>query len=766
MNPIVDSPPVGPQGWWRPAALSALVYIAATLFIGRDVLWHLSTRVANDAGDPLLTAAILRWNATHVPLTHAWWQFPVFFPSPDTLAFSEHLLGISVLASPLEWMAGPLTSYNLVTLLTFPLCALAMYALVYRLTRSAGGAFIAGVAFGFAPYRISQLPHVQMLAAFYAPLALLGLHEYVESRRRRWLAWYGAAWMLQGAANSYCVFFFSVLVGLWGLWFVVARRQWRAVAEIAAATLVAAVPLAVVLHTYVTVHAFHGFVRSIGEMEQFSADVAAVLCAPPTLSLWGWIHVQCGPEGALFPGVAIFALFLAGIVSVLGWRRSVTTSAVTWRAIALMALVVGLLYTATAAVIAIAGPVQIHAGALHVSMSSVRRSGVLAIVAMLVALVLRPSVPGRDRYAATLGFYIVAAVITWVLALGPSVMLMGVPLHIKGPFAWLLVLPGADGLRVPARFWLITVICLSVIAGLVVSELLKNRGRLTTALVVAVLACAVFSDGLVDRIPTAPAPAPLPNEGALHAQLVMSLPIGQLSSDIPSTYRAAVDGWTSVNGYSGYVPLYYVAVTEAAREEDRSIFEPFQRYGPLDVLVRHDERHLQEVVDEQPGVTVVGRNDMVTQYHLPARPVGAVRAHGRRLTVAAVHASCGTGTERQTLDDNVNTVWRCPQTSDATFTIDLGGTLTVGSVVTSLGPFVVEFPRHLIVETSTDGQSWHEQWSGSGLGPVVWTAVEEPRVVPATMVFTPTAARFIRLRQTGRNPNHPWTIAELQVFSQ
>jgi hypothetical protein len=67
---------------WTPLA-AALLFTAIAAIIGRDVLAQLGTGVANDAGDPLLTAAILKWNATHVPLTDAWWQFPSFYPTRD-----------------------------------------------------------------------------------------------------------------------------------------------------------------------------------------------------------------------------------------------------------------------------------------------------------------------------------------------------------------------------------------------------------------------------------------------------------------------------------------------------------------------------------------------------------------------------------------------------------------------------------------------------------------------------------------------------------
>src|SRR5688500_5665254 len=155
----------------RAALVSVVVYATITAAMSVDVLGALGTAIANDAGDPLFTAAILTWNARHLPGTEAWWQLPIFHPTADTLAFSEHLLGVSVLATPLYWLSGStLTAYNVTFLLTYPLCGLAMYALAYRLTRSVGAAFLAGLAYAFAPYRASQLAHIQLLAAFYLPL--------------------------------------------------------------------------------------------------------------------------------------------------------------------------------------------------------------------------------------------------------------------------------------------------------------------------------------------------------------------------------------------------------------------------------------------------------------------------------------------------------------------------------------------------------------------------------------------------------------------
>ena len=62
----------------RSLTLSAVVYLFLTALIGMDVLGTIGSQIASDPGDPLLTSAILQWNAEHVPFSRAWWQFPIF----------------------------------------------------------------------------------------------------------------------------------------------------------------------------------------------------------------------------------------------------------------------------------------------------------------------------------------------------------------------------------------------------------------------------------------------------------------------------------------------------------------------------------------------------------------------------------------------------------------------------------------------------------------------------------------------------------------
>ena len=305
----------------RPAALSAVLYFSLTAIVGIDVLQNIGTRIASDPGDPLLTAAVLTWNAEHTVQSEAWWQFPIFHPTPDVLAFSEHLLGLSVIATPLYWLTGDtLLSYNVTLLLTYPLCGLAMYALVYRLTRSTAAAFLAGLAYTLAPVRASQLPHIQLLATFYIPLLLLGLHAFLETGKRRWLVLAGVSWLLQSAVSGYLLIYGAVLIAFWLVWFVVAPRRWRELAAIAGALALASIPLAPILIRYSTVHAREGFFRGMSEAALFAADLSALLCAPVRLTFWGWLQVGCKPESEIFPGLTLVTLCVAG--AVWHWRTS------------------------------------------------------------------------------------------------------------------------------------------------------------------------------------------------------------------------------------------------------------------------------------------------------------------------------------------------------------------------------------------------------------------------------------------------------------
>ena len=94
---------------------------------------------------------------------------------------------------------------------------------------------------------------------------------------------------------------------------------------------------------------------------------------------------------------------------------------------------------------------------------------------------LAPKVPttsgASHRERTPLVFFVAAAGLMWMLSLGPAPKVAGTAIGLPGPYAILAMLPGFDGMRVPARLWMVAVMCLAVAAALVVARIQDRRTR-------------------------------------------------------------------------------------------------------------------------------------------------------------------------------------------------------------------------------------------------------------------------------------------------
>jgi hypothetical protein len=308
--------------------VTTLAYLSITIGIFHNLLPVMSTSIYSDIGDPLLNTSILFWNATHVPLSSAWWNYPSFAPLSGITTWTEHLLGAYPLTTPIVWATGnPVLAYNVLLLICFPLNGLAMFALARELTGSDAGAFAAGLAFAFAPYQSGQVAHVQMLMAFGMPLALLGLHQYVERGRRQGVAWFTIGWLSVALSNAYMLVFFPILLALWCVWFArgadLSGPRVRRLVPIAIAAALVMIGVAPLLWGYHVRQAAYGLARPYDEIRSFGADLRGLVAIPHQEVLWSrWLNTTF-IEASLFPGVAILALTAIGVAPRLraAWTR-------------------------------------------------------------------------------------------------------------------------------------------------------------------------------------------------------------------------------------------------------------------------------------------------------------------------------------------------------------------------------------------------------------------------------------------------------------
>lgn len=156
------------------------------------------------AADQYLVIWILSWDS-HALATEPWNLFRAntFFPSEHALAYSEHLLGYVPFFAPLYGISGnPVLAYNATMLLTYPLSALAMYALARRWMSSPAAA-VAGLLYAFVPARYFLFHHSHQLGVQWIPLAMLLSERWLERGRARDAVLLAATLLLQALTGAY-----------------------------------------------------------------------------------------------------------------------------------------------------------------------------------------------------------------------------------------------------------------------------------------------------------------------------------------------------------------------------------------------------------------------------------------------------------------------------------------------------------------------------------------------------------------------------------
>ena len=659
-----------------PAVVVFFLFVLLAVIATWPLAGHLTSRIPGDAGDPVLNTWILWWNAHTIPLTERWWNAPFLLPMPNAMALSEHLLGISVATTPLQWVgATPLVSYNVAFLSSFALSGFFAYLLAFRLTRSIAAAWCAGIAFAFAPYRAGQLSHLQVLTAQWMPVMFLGLHAYLATSGSRtgastkaggtaWLALFGVAWLLQALSNGYFMLFLPALIVPWLVWFVDWRRNPRPGLEILITWAVASLPLVPILLRYRETHTALGLARSLGDIRQFSASLGSFTRASPLLAVWP-ARAGSSQEDFLFPGVTPIALVLVGL-GLIAVRREIRT------AIAL-------------------------------------RSALL--------------------------FYGAATLLMWALALGPGGQPDGPPAWWH-PYAWLLWLPGFDGLRVPARFAMLGTLTLAVASALAFARLRPVSIGLRATFLTVVIAGLVV-DGLTRSIPLAQPPARvvLP-----EASAVVEIPVDDSLVNAAAMYRQMSHDRPLLNGYTGHTPPHYAVLTYALARSDTSILTALARNGPLAIVVndRADTgRGFRKLIEAIPGVSL----EMVSAVgpvfrlasqpvHPPPSPPGTVLTH--RVTNA--------GNQR--------------------LIVDLERKQEIAAIQFDLRDRLKDLGERLLIEGSDDGVVWRQVWLG-WTGEFVFDAtLRDSQRVPVQIPLNGARVRSLRIY-----PSPEWLDRELRILS-
>ena len=270
-----------------------------------------------DHADTLLNAWILAW-VPHALATHPLRLFDanIFFPSRDTLAFSEHLFVPALMGAPLTWTgAPPLLVHNLLLIAGMALTGWAWCMLGWRWTRDAYAAVFIGTVAAFNAHTLTRLPHVQAMHVEFLPFALLALDRLVERTRWRDALQMLLAFVLQALCSGYLLVLaalsLTVMAAVRVREWIGVERRWRFVLTVAGAAAMSVLLLLPFLLPYARVQRAEGMTRSLDEVALYSAVPIDYLTTAARLHFDAWSHVFYRSTDALFPGVAV--LLLAGM---------------------------------------------------------------------------------------------------------------------------------------------------------------------------------------------------------------------------------------------------------------------------------------------------------------------------------------------------------------------------------------------------------------------------------------------------------------------
>ena len=632
--------------------LACLAYLGVSVLLTWPLARHLGRDVAWDLGDSVLNIWILAWDVEKFRSLlggdlHAFASFfdaNIFHPATLTLAYSEHLIPQALLALPVALAGGnPVLCYNVVFLSTFVLSGLGMFLLVRRVTGHALAAFVGGLLFAFAPYRIPQFSHLQVLSAQWMPFTLLGVRSYVETRRRWPLLAGGLALVLQNLSCVYYLLYFPPFVAAYVCWELARTGLWRErstwfdLAFTSALVFTLTVPLLV---PYALVRADLQFTRSLADVQRMSADVYSYLTASAAQRFWGdrLAQVFPKPEGELFPGLVTPLLAMIGLGAAL---RSAFTAvpaakpaAPAWtRIIALVAGGLCVAHLAAALLTVVERRIVIDLGVTTLRLGNVTQLLVRGVVAGALCLLVSATARVRAaRIARTDAAFLAVGWLAAVwLSFGPTPGVLGRPLDLASPFLalWTYV-PGFDGLRVPARFAMVATLMLSMLGALGASALARSGAGRVVLLVLTLgflyeAGAAPFTvngmTALTDYVTPegrlyqgAATPAVYRAVEALPAAAVLAeLPLGQPDYDLRAMFYSTQHWRRLVNGYSGYFPPHYgrimLALTQLSRHPDLSLSE-LRAIGTTHALVHEGAFLDREGVDTTAALRRLGATEL------------------------------------------------------------------------------------------------------------------------------------------------------------
>ena len=728
---------------------------------------NLRTAFDNDA-DAMMGVCALEWLGRNL------WTRPghlfeasLYFPRPQPLRTGFHTYAVAVLFYPIRLISGsPLAAFNLLHMLTLAMDAFAMYLLVRHLTRSSYAGFIAGVIFGFCPFRTANFQHIPFMTNYWSVFSLLSLFRFFESATSRTGArashFYAAAvlYLLQCLSDIITGIYFGAVLIPFTVYNLVANRRYlssRIVTRVILSSCALAACLCALLLPLRSIRHELGAQRvswNLENVQEISPCLSSYLSAPAGNILYGELTrgFSLNSRQPNFYGLTAYALAVLGIVHLLHMGRSFRGHA--------------------------------------------RQC---------------PGVP-PVRIAV---FFSVAFITALLLSLGPELYLMPGKRICTGPYMLIYrLIPTMRTLRTLGGLGIVALLSLSVLAGFGIKKMLDILARrglcrrwiLGTALLLIVAAeCASYPPtSWGEPFHLVPSTMPAVYQWLMDHQdgaPVIELPMpwepeevgGAFGLDTAAMYWSIFHGRRIVNGQTGfYYPEYKIIVDQMKLFPSRETIDILRALG-VRYVVMHVGRlprleWQKELVRKHPEARYDWRETLKRAEQFSEELVLRKKAGGDRVyeilprressAVERPHlmrplsrrewrptASSKAAAAELAIDGDGETAWESWQRAGLSFQLDLGRREEICEIRMLLRS-ANECPKNPRVEVSDDGMRWTAvEYEGAYLD-FVQRLLANSRENLFLIAFPPVRARFVRMTLTRMDNLYPWSIAELEVYGK
>lgn len=744
----------------------------------------------------------------------SFWDGRIFYPTPYTLALSDHFLGNLPFSLPVWLLTRNMAMvYNLCFLLTFIISGTGMFLLTRYLTGDWRAALISGSVYAFFPNRIAHLAHLHILSSHWFPFLLLFWHKSLKEPKAASFLLFLLFSFLQSVSSAYFAVYLMAFLPVVTLLTLLKTGPFtfRRLLPWGGAFLILFLTLLPFAFPYLEIRKEIGFLGGVSPW--WSATILSFLVPPRENLLWGWMNGIFGKlesyETALFPGV--IALFLTIVamkdsrgggeprLQQSGMRRRPRRGILTTLNVLLLVTVVLCL------LVSLTGGSTIRLGIISISMHRIVIPSSVFLILLMARILLDSS--------------LLQAIRQWGSKADPHflpyplLLLTGAlfSFYLPSQILKLMMIPGFANTRITARTFILGMIAISVLSGYGARKLFQQHpGRKALPLL---LASGIFLEGLAVPLPVAPLPFPLGHPPPVYAWLgkeprdlvILELPMqrpGAGTDDCQAAYRAMygalVHGERLVNGCSGYFPPHYSGILEMM--EDFPSTESLQILKELevDLILLHpswyERKKWAETKEALRGVPALRQKqafaDTIVYEPLPEKapaillrdailetarlphptPDNEVRV--RPPEAPPVRIVRGTSSFHQNpwegphlaFDGKVRTFWSSdhPQQPGDFLQLELSRSQRVSKITLFLGDHASDFPRGYEILLSSDGAGWKKVASCSRALPPLGSYFRTPRNPGLAIPFPPTEARLVKILLTRRSTSS-LTIHEIQI---